>query len=187
MEPTLATARARYYEANQFGTDGGDSLPWVTVKVLGIPLKIPNTAARKRAVRIHDLHHVLTGYQTDLRGESEIAAWELATGCRAFPAALVLNSVALGMGLAIAPVRCMRAWARGRASANLYRADNANRVDHLLPREVAAMQRELRLDGPAPRIGVRDVAATLALGLPMLAMLAAPVVVVALAIFAIIH
>ena len=46
MPMTLGDARAAYYEKNQFGADGGDSLAWVPVKVLGITLKIPNTEAR---------------------------------------------------------------------------------------------------------------------------------------------
>ena len=48
---------------------------WVPVKVVGITMKIPNTAGRKRAVRAHDALHVLTRYQTDPRGEAEIGAW----------------------------------------------------------------------------------------------------------------
>ena len=34
----------------------------------------PNTAGRVRAVRYHDLHHVVTGYATDWTGEAEIGA-----------------------------------------------------------------------------------------------------------------
>lgn len=111
---TLGAARADYYRANGFGDDGGDSLEWVPIKVLGLTLKIPNTDGRRRAVRIHDLHHVVTGYQTDLRGEAEIGAWELASGCLRWPAATVLNLFALAIGIVIAPRRVARAWARGR-------------------------------------------------------------------------
>ena len=74
-------------------------------------------------MKIHDLHHVLTGYQTNLRGESEIAAWELASGCRRMPAAFVLNVFALAIGALIAPRMVLRAWARGRATKNLYSHD----------------------------------------------------------------
>ena len=84
---TLGAARAAYYERNHFGADGGDSLDWLPVKMLGITFKIPNSEGRRRAVRFHDLHHVLTGYQTDFRGEAEIGAWELASGCLRWPAA----------------------------------------------------------------------------------------------------
>lgn len=155
---TLHAARAEYYERNHFGADGGDSLEWVPVKVLGITFKIPNTDGRRRAVRIHDLHHVLTGYDTTLRGEAEIGAWELASGCLRWPAAQVLNTAALAMGMVIAPRRMLRAWARGRATKNLYSQDG---VEALLPRRVGEMRGELGLARPQPRARLRDVAAVL--------------------------
>ena len=170
---TLGAARAAYYEANKFGTDGGDSLDWVPVKVLGITFKIPNTPARKRAVKYHDLHHVVTGYQTDLAGEAEIGAWELASGCLRMPAAFVLNLFALAMGLVIAPRRMVRAWARGKATKNLY-AEPA--VDPLLGKSVAGVKTELGLDAPAPRARMRDVVSTFVFGLPALAVMASPLI-----------
>ena len=115
---TLGAARAAYYERNHFGADGGDALDWVPVKMLGITFKIPNSEGRRRAVRFHDLHHVLTGYQTDFRGEAEIGAWELASGCLRWPAATVLNLFALALGIVLAPGRMARAWARGRHTRN---------------------------------------------------------------------
>lgn len=170
MDPTatLAVARAEYYERNQFGADGGESLAWVSVKVLGVTLKIPNTPGRRRAVRIHDVHHVLTGYDTTLRGEAEIGAWELASGCLRWPAAQILNTGAMAMGMLIAPRRTVRAWARGAATKNLY---TLNAVDHLLPRTVGEMRGELGLDAPSPRARFRDllgVVATIVLA-PLLA------------------
>lgn len=180
---TLGAARAAYYEANRFGADGGDSLDWVPVKVLGITLKIPNTPARKRAVKYHDLHHVVTGYRTDLAGEAEIGAWELSTGCRRMPAAFVLNLFALALGLVIAPRRMARAWARGRATRNLY-AEPA--VDPLLGKTVDGVRRELGLDAPAPRARLRDVVSTVVFGLPALAVMASPLVGLALLVRAIV-
>jgi hypothetical protein len=171
---TLGEARAAYYEHNQFGADGGDSLAWVPVKVLGITFKIPNTDGRRRAVRYHDLHHVLTGYQTDLAGEAEIGAWELASGCLRWPAATVLNSFALAMGLVLAPRRVARAWARGRHTRNLYREPG---VDHLLPREVPAMRAELGLSESPPRARLRDMLAVLAVGATVAVMSAAPLLI----------
>jgi hypothetical protein len=177
MADTMSTARARYYEVNGFGADGGDSLEWVPLKVLGFTLKIPNTDGRRRAVRIHDLHHIVTGYQTDLRGEAEIGAWELASGCLRWPAATILNLFALAIGMLLAPVRMVRAWARGRQTRNLYSEDG---VEHLLPREVDEVRASLGLAGTHPRVRVRDVLATLVVGVPMaavmLALVAAPIV-----------
>ncbi|MBL9017248.1 MAG: hypothetical protein JNL83_23880, partial [Myxococcales bacterium] len=141
------------------------------------------TEARRRAVKYHDLHHVVTGYQTDLAGEAEIAAWELSTGCRRMPAAFVLNLFALALGLVIAPRRVVRAWARGRATKNLY-AEPA--IDPLLGKTVEGVTHELGLDAPAPRPRLRDAASTVLFGLPALAVLASPLVGLALLVRALI-
>jgi len=167
---TLGAARATYYQVNGFGDDGGDSLEWVPLKIWKFTLKIPNTDGRRKAVKIHDLHHVVTGYRTDLRGESEIAAWELASGCRRMPAAFVLNAGALAIGILIAPIRVARAWARGRQTQNLYTEDT---VEHLLPRDVDEVKTKLGLAGEAPRVRVRDALAVTFAALPPLAVLAA--------------
>ena len=133
--------------ANAFGVDGGYGLDWVDVKVGPIPLRIPNTAGRKRAVRFHDLHHTLTGYRTNFRGECEIGAWEVASGCADHWAAWFLNLSTIGSGLLFAAGDVWRAFMRGRASGNLYRATFD---DALLDRRLGDVSRELRLAEPAP-------------------------------------
>jgi hypothetical protein len=152
---TMEAARADYYRTNGFGNDGGDSLDWVPLTFWRFTIKIPNTKARKKAVKIHDLHHIVTGYRTNLRGESEIAAWELASGCRRMPAAFVLNLAALAIGAVIAPRAVLRAWARGRATQNLYTHDT---VDALLPMDVDAVRTTLGLDAPSPAPRFADIA-----------------------------
>ncbi len=168
-ETTLDVARATYWEVNGFGTDGGDSLEWVPLKLWKLTIKIPNTEGRKKAVRIHDLHHVLTGYDTTWTGEAEIGAWELASGCLRWPAATLLNLTILAIGIVIAPVRLARAWARGRQTKNLYAEDG---VEHLLPRTVTAMRGELGLDRTT-RVRVRDVMGMLLVAMPTLAIMTA--------------
>lgn len=167
-ELTLSEARSLYFQRNGFGADGGYSARWVTVQLGPVPFSFPNSPARVRAVRYHDLHHIVTGYQTSLAGESEIAAFELASGCTRFPAAFHLNLGALAIGALIAPVRCLRAYARGRRAQNLYtrELDTA-----LLESTVAATRGALRLNAP-PALNVADVltfAATCALALPVAA------------------
>ena len=177
-ETTLGAARADYYRTNGFGDDGGDALEWVPLKILGMTLKIPNTDGRRRAVRIHDLHHVVTGFQTDLRGEAEIGAWELASGCLRWPAATILNLFALAMGLVLAPHRMVRAWSLGRHTRNLYDEDG---VEHLLPRTVSEVRTGLGLAEPKrPRARLRDALAVLVVGLPALAVMLSPLIGVAL-------
>ena len=136
-------ARARYFAENGFG-DGGNDDRFVWLRAGGLPvLVLPNTRQRVRSVRIHDVHHVLTGYATSWRGEGEIAAWELASGCRDHVAAWLLNLAAALIGCLIAPRAAWRAFRRGRATRNLY---DREWDDGILERSVSGLRRELGLD-----------------------------------------
>ncbi len=118
---SVLAARTRYFADNNFGEDGGYGAKWVTLAKLGpLELGFPNSAARLRAVRLHDLHHLVTGYDTDWIGEAEIAAWELASGCADYHAAWVLNLLAMPIGVLREPDRIRRAFVRGSRSRNLY-------------------------------------------------------------------
>lgn len=139
---TMQQARDEYFRLNGFGDDGGYSDPTVTVRVFGLPISIPNTAGRKKAVVFHDMHHLVTGYATDNLGEAEISGYELGSGCADYPAALVLNTLALLLGIFVAPGRIFAAFVRGRTSRNLYGRD----ASALLGREVEEVRAELGLD-----------------------------------------
>ncbi len=154
-DATLEAARAEYFERNGFGPDGGYSSPFVEVKLAGIPIRFPNTPGRVAAVRFHDLHHVATGYATDNPGEAAIGAWELATGCRRYPAAWVLNGIAMAMGLFRAPRSTFRAYIRGRSTKNLY---DRPFDDALLRTTVGAIREELGLHQPPRPATPGDVA-----------------------------
>ncbi len=146
---TLREALAEYFRFNGFGDDGGYHDTWVDFKLGPIPFPFPNTKARVKAVRYHDLHHVMTGYQTDFIGELEIAGWEIGSNCADMYAAWVLNLGGFGAGMMLAPRRTFAAFVRGRRSKNLYRHAYD---DALLARTVADMRAELGLDrdpGPA--------------------------------------
>jgi hypothetical protein len=177
---SLRAARRDYFERNGFGPRGGYDERWVKLRLGPLVAAFPNTAARVRAVRYHDLHHVVTGYATDLLGEAEIAAWELASGCRGFVAAWLLNLSALAIGLAIDPGAVFRAFLRGRRSQNLY---GASLDDALLESRVGAVRARLGLDQGELRAGASDrlaFAACAALAVAtlgaQLALLAAPLV-----------
>lgn len=141
---TLRAARDLYFAANGFGADGGYSSPWVDFKLGPIPMPFPNSAGRVRAVRFHDLHHILTGYATDTMGELEIAAWELGAGCKDFLAAWQLNLGGLAAGMVASPRRMLRAFRRGRRSESLYGRD----LEALLERTVGEMREECGVDRP---------------------------------------
>jgi hypothetical protein len=140
---TLAQARDEYFRANGFGPDGGYGDAWVDFKLGPIPMPFPNTPGRRRAVRFHDLHHVLTGYATDVRGEFEISAWEVGSGCAGYWTAWQLNLAGIVAGLIVCPRRTWRAFVRGRHSRNLYR--DASYAE-LLERRVGDVRSELGLD-----------------------------------------
>jgi len=152
---TVRAARARYFARNGFDERGyGDNWVWLTAGP--IPIVFPNTRSRVRAVRVHDVHHVVTGYETTWTGEAEIGAWEIASGCADHGAAWMLNLMALPIGLAIAPRATFRAFVRGRRSGNLYRET----IDEaLLARPVGDLTRALRLDQPVGVAAPGDVAA----------------------------
>jgi hypothetical protein len=68
---------------------------WVKLQAGPIPLYLLNTKARVAAVRFHDIHHVVTAYNTTWTGEAEIGAWEIASGCAYHYAAWLLNLQAM--------------------------------------------------------------------------------------------
>ena len=163
-------ARAEYFAANGF-SDASYSDAWVHIKLGRIPFAFPNTRSRKRAVPLHDLHHVATEYPTTVVGESLIGAWELASGCTDHWAAWLLNAISFAGGLVLAPRQVFRAFVRGRHTRNLYREGWS---DELLHVRVGELRGRLGLDRPAPAATWRDLAAFAGWG----ALVSAPVVLI---------
>jgi hypothetical protein len=117
---TMREARDRYFQRNGFGEDGGYNDAWVDFELGPLPLPFPNTPGRIKAVKFHDLHHVLTGYETNALGEFEISAWEIGAGCTSIAAAWVINMSGLATGVLVEPRRIFAAFMRGRRSRTLY-------------------------------------------------------------------
>jgi hypothetical protein len=153
-DASMRDALRVYFDANGFGPDGGYAAAWVDLKLGPIPIPFPNTDARRRAVRFHDLHHIGTGYQTNYAGEFEISAWEIATGCRDFVAAWQLNLAGMLGGLCVYPLRTFRAFIRGRHTRNFY----GDIYEPLLDLSVSAARAKLGTDRPAPSPTFSDVA-----------------------------
>jgi hypothetical protein len=145
---SLRDARGRYFADNAFGDDGGYARKWVKLQLGPLPFAFPNSAARVRAVKYHDLHHVVTGYATDVVGEAEIGAWEIGSGCAGFLAAWVLNLYAMVLGfLSGHPGAVWRAFVRGRHTRNLYRDEYD---DALLDARLGSVRARLGLEVPQP-------------------------------------
>jgi hypothetical protein len=153
---SLRDARALYFATAGFD-ESSYAERWVRFQAGPLRFAIPNSAARVRAVRLHDLHHVVTGYDTSWTGEGEIGAWEVASGCAHHHAAWLLNLYAMAIGLVIAPRTTFAAFVRGRRSRNLYREEYR---DALLAETVGGARRRLGLGGAsAPPSSARERAA----------------------------
>lgn len=111
----------RYLAINGF-TTASYTAPTVDIPIGPLTVALPNTKGRQALVRWHDLHHLVTGYGTDLVGEAEIGAWELRAGCYGV-AAYVYNGMAVSMGLLIAPRRTLQAFRDAAGCTTLYRLE----------------------------------------------------------------
>lgn len=153
-EPTMTMrdARARYFDANGFGPNGGYDDAWVDFSLGPIPFPFPQTAGRVRAVRYHDLHHILTDYDTNFVGELEISAWEIGAGCKDFVAAWQLNLGGMAGGVFLIPVRTFRAFVRGRHARSLYGAP----LEELLDAKVEDVRARMGVE-PSPKASATDV------------------------------
>jgi len=133
-----------YFVKENLGKDGGLNEAWGRIKVWKFYIPIPNTNARKKALVFHDIHHIVTGYDGDWRGEVSIAAWEIASGCGKYWVAWYLNLGGMGVGLFIYPQLVFKAFIKGKRTENLYH--------HTIPQEqavnmqVGELQKKLKLD-----------------------------------------
>lgn len=150
----LLEARARFFERASLGLDGGYQLRWVRVEAKPLPFYFPNTRSRAAAARLHDLHHVATGYRSDWPGEAEIAAWELAAGCGRYGWAWILNLGAFLVGLFLFPRRLWQAFLRGRRAHTLY--DLGLPEERLREETVGSLRRQLAIEELAPAATVAD-------------------------------
>jgi len=101
--------------------DGGYNLKWFKIKLGPFYFPFPNTKSRIAAVKLHDVHHLLTGYTAFFKGETEIGAWEIASGCGPYKIAWFLNFGSFFYGVFLYPRSLYKAFMRGRrAETNLY-------------------------------------------------------------------
>jgi hypothetical protein len=73
---------------------------------------------------LHDLNHLLSGYDTTWAGEFGVAGWELASGgCSRFIFFWIDRVIFVLLGLIFAPLRTIRGFRAGRGCRNAYRLD----------------------------------------------------------------
>ena len=138
-----------YLSENGF-TREGYAAPTTDASLFGVGFKIPNTAAHRRAIMRHDLHHIATGFGTDLAGEAEISAWELANGLRGVGlyVTAIVGSVVVA-GLVVAPLRVRRAYRAASRRGSLFQIDD---YESLLRLTIGELRARLGVppDGLAP-------------------------------------
>ena len=152
MPATLDVRRGRdaYLSENGFTVDEYQAKT-TKASFFGLSFAVPNTKTHRWAIMLHDLHHVATGYGTDLVGEGEISAWELRRGLRGlgFYVGSIIVAGTLA-GLLLAPRRTLAAWRASDAEGSLFQSPRA--YDELLSMTVGELRAELRV----PARGVAD-------------------------------
>ena len=133
--------------------DGGYNLKWFHIKVGFINIPLPNTKSRVEVAKIHDIHHILTGYEATLRGEAEIAGWEIASGCDHYGVAWFFNLGSFFYGMFFFPKSLFNAFLRGcKVKTNYYHLHYP--YPQMLSKTVGEMRTEVdplsASDSPAP-------------------------------------
>src|SRR5437762_12545726 len=127
---TLQEELAFFYRKSGFGDVVGARPRTVAVYTGCLLVPMPNIETRRRFLKYHDLHHIVTGYSVGRIGEGEVSAWELGSGSASVSPVLgAMNLIALSTGLVLQPGRMWRAFRRGCASRNLYPAATRAQVD----------------------------------------------------------
>jgi hypothetical protein len=120
---TVREVIQRHHEQSGIAPDGGLSDRWVVIRLGRIPMPFLNTSARRRALTLHDVNHLVACFGTGNVGEAEISAWELASGgCGPYVAAWGLDLAGLLLGM-VWPIHVVRAFAAGRSTGNAYAFD----------------------------------------------------------------
>lgn len=122
--------------------DGGYHSTWFKIKLGPVYMPMPNIKMRVDAVKLHDLHHLVTEYEATMKGEIEIGAWEIASGCGKYPAAWILNFGSFFYGMIFHPRCLLRAFLKGRKCAtNLYHDSRYD--DALLNQTIGELRRRI--------------------------------------------
>lgn len=99
---------------------------------------------------VHDIHHILTGWDTSYRGEAQLAAWELASGGCGWSLFFWLDRLSfIALGLVLCPVALGAALRRGSREHNLYGFPSRE----LLATRLEELERFVRGEGPRGAAG----------------------------------
>ncbi len=138
---TIEAELKAFYQKCGFGDALGSRSRTVPVYTGCMLVLLPNIETRRRFLKYHDIHHLVTGYSVGRIGEGEMSAWELGAGS-AFTSPLlgIMNLIALSTGLVLKPKRMWRAFRRGCASYTIYPASRREQVDRGRWSSIAALR-----------------------------------------------
>ena len=178
---TLQDELVAFYKRSGFGEVVGARPLTVPVYTGCMLVPLPNIETRRRFLKYHDLHHLVTGYSVGRIGEGEISAWELGTGS-AFvsPTLGVMNLIALSTGLVLEPKRMWRAFRRGCTSRNLYPAAVRAELDAGRWPDISTLKQEIlevKVSGSPVVIRAVEFASYSAMAMLVHAIIAIPAVI----------
>lgn len=93
---------------------------WWYFEVWGYKIYCYNFAWRRKALPIHDLHHVVTTYPCTMRGEMQVATWEFAAGRFKNIFANLFCLPLVAVGVCIIPHKTFSAFRLGKKSHSLF-------------------------------------------------------------------
>lgn len=91
-----------FYNQHGYGLEGGINKKWDMIKFGPVALPLPNLESRRKNIYLHDISHLVTGYDVSWVGESSVSSWEIAAGGWGrlyFPWLLTLWAMAVGVML----------------------------------------------------------------------------------------
>jgi hypothetical protein len=139
---TVQQAILDFYSENDFGDDGGihEKYAWIKFGFFSIP--IPNAESRRNNVYLHDVHHIVTNFDTTWKGESAVSAWEIASGgWGKLYVPWLLTLWAMGLGVLFYPKTTFAAFTSGLTMNNVLRSGlTKNEINNLT---VTDLQRAL--------------------------------------------
>ena len=144
----IGDALTQLYKDHDLPPDGGEHEAVFHIKIGPVTIPLPNPPARQRAVFIHDVNHLLTGYNAVFSdGEMKIAAYEVGTGCGRVLVAWVINLGLMQLAALVRPQSTFRAFVRGRQADSLYRRSPERAKVRAMT--VAELRRMIHLDEEA--------------------------------------
>jgi ubiquinone biosynthesis protein Coq4 len=139
LTENVLAARDRYLASAGFTTQSYVD-PKFVVKLAFLKM----TFANPGLLPWHDLHHVATGYDSSLLGESEISVFELRAGWgKLLILFLCCGSVLVGLWLS--PHRMWQAWKNARGARSLYGSNVP--YEKLLAMNVGELRQWMKLEG----------------------------------------